>query len=109
MPIKPPLIDLPIRVSQSGFYQGFTKDVAITAKILVGALILWAIAFPDQAASVLGQMNSFILAGFNYWYVYVMAFFSSCALGWRCGRGRASFAWDMMMTDPSFQISRGFR
>ena len=62
MPIKPPLIDLPIRVSQSGFYQGFTKDVAITAKILVGALILWAIAFPDQAASVLGQMNSFILA-----------------------------------------------
>ncbi len=75
MPIKPPLTDLPIRVSASGFYRGFTKDVAITAKILVGALILWAIAFPDQAASVLGQMNSYILAGFNYWYVYVMAFF----------------------------------
>ncbi len=75
MPVKPPITDLPIRVSESGFYRGFTKNVAITAKILVGGLILWAIAFPDQAAAVLGELNSFILAGFNYWYVYVMAFF----------------------------------
>ncbi len=75
MPIKPPTTDLPIRVAVSGFYRGFTKDVAITAKILVGGLILWAIAFPDEAAQVLGQLNSIILAGFNYWYVYVMAFF----------------------------------
>lgn len=75
MPVKPPLIDLPIKVSASGFYKGFTKDVAITAKILVGALILWAIAFPDQAASILGNVNNIILASFNYWYVYVMAFF----------------------------------
>ena len=108
---KPPLIDLPIRVSQSGFYQGFTKDVAITAKILVGALILWAIAFPDQAASVLGQMNSFILAGFNYWYVYVMAFFVILCFGlalWpRAGKLRlghdddrpefSNFSWFSMM------------
>lgn len=75
MPVKPPVTDLPISVSESGFYRGFTKDVAITAKILVGALILWAIAFPDQAAAALGSVNSIILASFNYWYVYVMAFF----------------------------------
>ena len=75
MPVKPPVTDLPISVSESGFYRGFTKDVAITAKILVGGLILWAIAFPDQAAAVLGDLNSIILASFNYWYVYVMAFF----------------------------------
>jgi len=75
MPIKPPVIDLPIRTADSGFYRGFTKDVTITAKILVGALILWAIAFPDQAASVLGALNGFILGAFGYWYVYVMAFF----------------------------------
>ena len=75
MPIEPPIVDLPIRVSKSGFYQGFTKDVTITGKILVGALILWAIAFPDQAAAVLGNLNSIILAAFNYWYVFVMAFF----------------------------------
>jgi choline-glycine betaine transporter len=75
MPIKPPVTSLPIRVAESGFYRGFTKDVAITAKILVGALIIWAIAFPDQAASVLGALNTIILATFSYWYVYVMAFF----------------------------------
>jgi choline/carnitine/betaine transport len=75
MPVKPPVTDLPIKVSDTGFYRGFTKDVTITAKIVVGGLILWAIAFPDQAASVLGAMNSVILATFSYWYVYVMAFF----------------------------------
>ncbi|MFN3170790.1 MAG: BCCT family transporter [Hyphomicrobiales bacterium] len=75
MPIKPPVTDLPIRVAKSGFYRGFTKDVTITAKILVGGLILWAIAFPDQAAGALGAVNSIILASFNYWYVYSVAFF----------------------------------
>lgn len=72
---KPPITNLLIRVAQSGFYQGFSKNVTITAKILVAALILWAIAFPENAASVLGQLNSFILAFFNYWYIYAMAFF----------------------------------
>lgn len=75
MPVKPPVTDLPIRTAVSGFYKGFTKDVTITGKILVGALILWAIAFPDQAAGVLSALNSSILASFGYWYVYVMAFF----------------------------------
>lgn len=75
MPVIPPITSLPIRVSNSGFYRGFTKDVTISAKILVGALILWAIAFPDQAAAVLGSVNTILLATFNYWYVYSMAFF----------------------------------
>jgi hypothetical protein len=55
MSIKPPLTDLPIRIAESGFYRGFTKDVTITAKILVGALILWAVAFPEQAGSGVGR------------------------------------------------------
>jgi len=75
MEILPPVTDLDIRVSKSGFYRGFTKDVTITAKVLVGGLIVWAVAFPDHAASVLGELNSLILSGFNYWYVYAMAFF----------------------------------
>jgi choline-glycine betaine transporter len=75
MSIKPPLTELPIKTADSGFYKGFTKDVTVTAKLLVGALILWAVAFPDNAASVLKTLNSAILASFNYWYVYVMAFY----------------------------------
>jgi len=73
--LKRPLTHLFIKVSQSGFYRGFSKDVTISAKLLVGALILWAIVFPDNAANVLGKMSSFILSGFNYWYIFAMAFF----------------------------------
>lgn len=75
MAMKPPLTELPIKVAEGGFYHGFTKDVTITGKILVGALILWAVAFPETAASALGAINGFILASFGYWYVYAMAFF----------------------------------
>ncbi|MCC5976578.1 MAG: BCCT family transporter [Salinarimonas sp.] len=70
-----PIIDLPIRVAESGFYRGFTKDVAISAKLLVGGLILWAIAFPENAAAALGFVNAIILVTFNYWYVYAASFF----------------------------------
>ncbi len=73
--MKLPLMDLPIRVAESGFYRGFSKDVSIAAKLLVGGLILWAVAFPENAAATLGAFNSIILATFNYWYVYVAAFF----------------------------------
>ena len=111
MLIKPPITNLLIRVSQSGFYRGFSKDVTITAKILVGALILWAIAFPENAASVLGQLNTLILAGFNYWYIYAMAFFvilcCTMALWPRVGKLRlgrdedvpefSNFSWFSMM------------
>jgi choline/carnitine/betaine transport len=75
MAIKPPLTELPIRTAAAGFYKGFTKDVTITGKLLVGALIIWSVAFPASAADVLGRLNSIILASFNYWYVYAMAFF----------------------------------
>ena len=81
MDIPPPVTELEIKVSETGFYRGFTKDVTITAKILVGGLIVWAIAFPHRAASVLGELNSLILGGFNYWYVYVMAFFVILCFG----------------------------
>ncbi|GLP86071.1 BCCT family transporter [Tritonibacter mobilis] len=81
MPLKPPLTELEIKTADSGFYKGFTKDVTITAKILVAALILWAVAFPNQAAGVLSHLNGVILASFNYWYVYVVAFFVVVSLG----------------------------
>jgi choline/carnitine/betaine transport len=73
--IKPPITQLDIPTADSGFYKGFTHIVAISAKILVGALIIWAVAFPDNAGRVLSDINSTILGLFNYWYVYVMAFF----------------------------------
>lgn len=80
MALEPPLMHLPISTADSGFYKGFTRAVTVTAKLLVGALIVWAVAFPDQAAAVLSGINSVILATFNYWYVFVMAFFVAVCL-----------------------------
>ena len=54
--------------------------MTIAGKLLVGALIVWAVAFPEQAGAVLSGINSVILATFNYWYVYVMAFFVAVCL-----------------------------
>lgn len=109
--LKKPITDLSIRVAKSGFYKGFSTDVTISAKILVGALILWAIVFPESAAAVLGDLSSFILSGFNYWYVYAMAFFLALCLSlalWpkvgtmRLGRDEdrpefSNFSWCSMM------------
>lgn len=72
---EPPLMELPIEVAKGGFYNGFNKNVTITAKILIGALIIWAVAFPDNAAGILSSMNSFLLSNFATWYTWVVAFF----------------------------------
>ena len=50
---KPPLMDLHIKTADRGFYTGFSKDVAMTSKILITALIVWAIAVPETAAKYL--------------------------------------------------------
>jgi len=73
--VKPPLDQLEIPVSESGFYAGFSKNVAVGAKLLVSALIVWAVAFPESASTALGSFNTLILGVFNYWYIYAVAFF----------------------------------
>ena len=75
MALKPPLMKLPIKTAASGFYRGFSMDVTITAKIIIGLLVIWAVAFPDQAGAVLAGLNGFILTNFATWYVAVMAAF----------------------------------
>ncbi|MGH1354864.1 MAG: BCCT family transporter [Thalassovita sp.] len=72
---KPPLMDLPIQTADRGFYAGFSKDVAITSKILIAALIVWAIAVPETAAQILGDLNGSLLGTFSSWYIYVVALF----------------------------------
>ncbi|MCI5096873.1 MAG: BCCT family transporter, partial [Rhodobacteraceae bacterium] len=81
MSIKPPLTDLPIKTADRGFYSGFSVDVTVTSKIIVGLLVLWAVAFPDQAGAILAGFNSFILANFGTWYIYVMASFVIVCIG----------------------------
>ncbi len=75
MTMKPPLMDLPIETSESGFYSGFSKSVAVYSKIIVAALVIWAVVFPEQAGSVLNAINGFILANTAYWYIWIVAAF----------------------------------
>ena len=75
MAIKPPLMELPIKTADSGFYSGFSPSVALISKFIVAALVVWAVVFPDQAGAVLNAVNSFILANTAYWYTYIMASF----------------------------------
>ncbi len=75
MSINPPLTDLPIRTAEKGFYKGFSVDVTVSAKILIGGLVIWAVAFPEQAGSVLNKFNAFILGNFATWYIWVVALF----------------------------------
>lgn len=106
--MKPPLMDLPIKVAESGFYRGFTKDVMVTAKLIV-AIIIWAVAFPEIAAAFLGGVNTFILSTFNYWYVYAMAFYvlTCLALAIWPASGRLKLGLDD--DKPEFSNFRGFR
>ncbi len=75
MALKPPLMNLPIKTAVSGFYGGFAKEITITAKLLIAALILWAMIFPKRSSSFLSGINDAILGSFGFWYIYAMAFF----------------------------------
>ncbi|WP_413190520.1 BCCT family transporter [Psychrobacter sp. AT9] len=77
---RKPLTKLPIKVATKGFYEGFNKDVTITAKILLGLLIVWAVIFPDNSTTILGSINTFLLNHFSTWYILCVAFFLILAL-----------------------------
>jgi choline/carnitine/betaine transport len=77
----PPLMNLHIPTADRGLYSGFTKSVAIPSKILVSALIVWAITVPDNATAVLNALNGAILKSFASWYIYVAASFLILCFG----------------------------
>ncbi len=81
MALKPPFMGLTIKTAKSGFYRGFTVNVAVTAKLLIGALILWAMVFPVRSSKFLSGINGFIVESFGFWYVYAAAFFVLVCIG----------------------------
>ena len=75
MATAPPLLELPIKTAEASFYSGFSKHVTITTKMLIGLLIVLAVIFPNNAASVLNSLKAFSLENFGAWYVWVVAFY----------------------------------
>lgn len=72
-PIDPPLVELDIDTHDKGFYDGFSREVAIPAKTIVSFIILWAIFFPVNAMGTLEAANTSIISMFSAWYVYLVA------------------------------------
>lgn len=81
LPIAPPLVDLPIGTHNKGFYDGFTREVAIPGKVIVSFLIIWAIFFPAEAIATLKIANNSIIEIFGGWYVYLVASLIVICLG----------------------------
>ena len=111
MSIKPALTELPIETAESGFYRGFSRIVTICSKLLIGGLVVWAVAFPEQSGAVLKGINSFILSSFGAWYIWTVTLFVLVCIGlaiWPAG-GRlklglehdvpefSNFSWFSMM------------
>ncbi|MEO0403135.1 MAG: BCCT family transporter, partial [Pseudomonadota bacterium] len=81
MSIQPPLTELPIKTAESGFYRGFSVNVAVISKIIISMLVVWCIVWPTEAGTVLGDWNSVILSNFAAWYIWVVTFFVIVCLG----------------------------
>lgn len=64
-----------IYTSPAGFYEGFNKVVAISPKLLIGSLILWAGLYPENAGSILLDVQEWTNSTFGGWYIYVAAFY----------------------------------
>jgi choline/carnitine/betaine transport len=75
------MTELDITTAKSGFYEGFSKFVTIGSKVSIGALIVWAVAFPEGAGEVLKGIRTTIDANTGAWYMYVMTFYILVCLG----------------------------
>lgn len=71
--IEPPIVELPIETHDAGFYDGFSREVTIPAKVIVSLLIMWAIFFPVSASETLSAANSTLISSFAGWYIYLVA------------------------------------
>ncbi len=75
MSISEPFTDVEIETANSGFYQDYSIPIALISKGIMVALVLWALVFPGNANSTLGSWNSWILSGFNGFYIVIVGFF----------------------------------
>lgn len=66
---------LRVGLSDKGLYAGLNPTVTLASKVVITLLVVYAVAFPDHAVSMLGQINTILLATFNTYYIYAVALF----------------------------------
>lgn len=75
MALAPPLRELNISRATSGFYSGFNKTVALTSKILISLIVIWAVIDPAGAGDILQAMKNWSFQNLNTFYIYSIVFF----------------------------------
>ncbi|WP_343564343.1 BCCT family transporter [Kiloniella sp. b19] len=76
MGIKPPFTNLDIKTADQGFYEGYSKTIAVVSKVLMTALVLWALVWPLNAGEMLSFVNGTLLNSFNTFYVLTVGLFA---------------------------------
>ena len=76
MTIKAPFTDLNIRKAESGFYKGYSVPIALISKTIMALLVIWALAWPGNAATVLAAANGTLLHSFNAFYIIATGAFA---------------------------------
>ncbi len=76
MSVKPPFTELDITTQDSGFYEGYSLPIALISKLVMVALVLWAILFPIGATQTLDAWNWATLQDFNAFYIISVGFFA---------------------------------
>ena len=72
--------DVAITTEDVGFYAGFNRIVALSPKLLIGALIVWVGSSPSAAGDILLEAQSWSIANFGGWYIFVTAFYTLVCL-----------------------------
>ena len=74
--IKAPVTDVQIKKPSKGFYKGYNLPVAVSSKVLLTALVMWALIWPTSADRILSAWNESILHTFNTFYVISVGLFT---------------------------------
>lgn len=75
MAISPPLKNLDIEMSSSGFYSGFNKTVALAAKVIIAVVVIWCLISPEGAGEALSAAKNWSFQYLNAYYIYAVALY----------------------------------
>ena len=66
---------LDIQVDQQGFYRGFNRFVALSSKLLIAAIVIWAASNPEGVGKILNDIKDWSFENLKYYYNWVVGFF----------------------------------
>ena len=64
-----------IKVDQQGIYRGFNRLVALSSKLIIALIVIWAASDPEGAGKILNVMQNWSFANLNYYYNWSVGVF----------------------------------